>query len=29
MHEFSRTERLIGTEKQQRLADASIAVFGV
>lgn len=29
MHEFSRTERLIGTENQQRLADASIAVFGV
>lgn len=29
MNEFSRTERLIGTEKQQQLADASIAVFGV
>lgn len=29
MNEFSRTERLIGTEKQQHLAGASIAVFGV
>lgn len=29
MNEFSRTERLIGTEKQQRLANASITLFGV
>ncbi len=29
MNEFSRTERLIGTEKQQRLADVSITLFGV
>ncbi len=29
MNEFSRTERLIGTNRQQQLADATIAVFGV
>ncbi len=29
MHEFSRTERLIGADKQQKLAKASVAVFGV
>lgn len=29
MNEFSRTERLIGTDRQQRLADTTIAVFGV
>lgn len=29
MNEFSRTERLIGTDKQKKLADATIAVFGV
>lgn len=29
MQEFSRTERLIGTENQKKLADATIVVFGV
>lgn len=29
MHEFSRTERLIGTDRQQQLAGTTIAVFGV
>ncbi|MDD3252247.1 MAG: tRNA threonylcarbamoyladenosine dehydratase [Lachnospiraceae bacterium] len=29
MQEFSRTERLIGTEAQQRLAQTTIVVFGV
>lgn len=29
MHEFSRTERLIGKENQQKLADSTIVVFGV
>lgn len=29
MEEFSRTERLIGTEAQQQLAKASVVVFGV
>lgn len=29
MHEFSRTERLIGTDRQQRLTDSTVVVFGV
>ncbi|MDO5405795.1 MAG: tRNA threonylcarbamoyladenosine dehydratase [Eubacteriales bacterium] len=29
MEEFSRTERLIGTENQQKLAESTVVVFGV
>lgn len=29
MNEFSRTERLIGAENQKKLADSTVAVFGV
>ena len=29
MEEFSRTERLIGTENQQKLAESTMVVFGV